>query len=124
MNTFSKFPALARSYLSGGRYSSARLLLAVMAVVFLGYLGVAEESSQISSSEQSLLLTIEDLKNPRALVIKLRREKDPLSAFIRNSFSSQTRQIINAYYETAVPDDALQQALIDDLNKLILGPMI
>lgn len=69
----------------------------------------------------SPLFYMDDLKDPALLVRKLLAAKDPLSQFLREEFSTETQQQIEAFDGSASPTEALQEALIRELNKLLKG---
>jgi Neuraminidase-like domain len=57
------------------------------------------------------------------LASKLRNPTDPLSIYLRNQFSENTRELLNTF-DPSTGETDLQDALIIELNKLIKGPSL
>ena len=70
------------------------------------------------------LLRSSDLKDPSGLAIQLRDEQNPLSKYLMGTFSSESRQLLDAYDETGPVSPSLLQTLITELNKVLQGPPI
>ena len=68
------------------------------------------------------LLRSSDLKDPSGLAIQLRDEQNPLSKYLMGTFSSESRQLLDAYDETGPVSPSLLQTLITELNKVLQGP--
>ena len=67
------------------------------------------------------LLRVSYLKDPTSLTVKLRDAQDPLSQYIRTQFSLDTQKLLDEYDGANPPSEALQKALVDELNRLIQG---
>ena len=68
-----------------------------------------------------------EFKNPTRFTVKL-KNTDPtelVSQFLKNNFSAATRKGLNEYDEkSGPPSEALQNALIAELNQLLHGPSL
>jgi predicted phage baseplate assembly protein len=65
-----------------------------------------------------------DLKDPGSLAARLRDGKDPLSQYLRQQFAPETQQLLHDYSGPGAPSAALTEALLNDLNRVILaGPL-
>jgi predicted phage baseplate assembly protein len=62
-----------------------------------------------------------DFKDPTGLVARLCDAQDEPSASLRRRFSAETRELLEAYPGTGVPSGALQEALAEELNRLLQG---
>ena len=68
------------------------------------------------------LFHIDDLKDLAGFVLKIRDAGDPLSKYIREQFSDETQQMLDAYENDSYPPpDSLKEALVNKLNKLLKG---
>ena len=65
------------------------------------------------------LLRVDDFTNPTSLVVKLRDALDPLSQYLRERFSPDMKQRMDAYDESQPPSEVLQKALVGELNRLL-----
>ena len=74
-----------------------------------------------SSKPSSPLLSAEDLKDAAGLVAKLRNPADPLSRFLRETFSPEAKDHLAKYEAGKPPSEELQGALADELNRAIQG---
>lgn len=70
------------------------------------------------------LLRASDLKDPSGLVIQLRDEQNPLSKYLGETFSSESRQLLSACDAAGPVSASLQEALISELNKVLQGPWL
>lgn len=71
-----------------------------------------------------VLFRSSDLKDPSGLVIQLRDEQNPLSKYLGETFSPESRQLLNAYDGAGPVSASLQEALIAELNKVLQGPWL
>jgi hypothetical protein len=62
-----------------------------------------------------------DIKNLPALISKLKDENNPLSKYLSNKFSANTRSILQESHSNQ-PDDGATSALTNDFNKLLEDP--
>ncbi len=83
-------------------------------------LGVERSLDEITS----WLLSRDDLINPSSLAIKLKTPQEPLSTYLQSRFSAATQQLLGQYDGFHLPSDALQLALMNDLNVLVQGPSL
>lgn len=79
---------------------------------------------QAIRTDDSSLFSAADLKNPGRLASLLRDASDPLSLYLKGQFAATTQQLLNAYDSKQLPSPALQQALINELNTLLSGPLL
>ncbi|MFC1461690.1 hypothetical protein ACFLQR_04150, partial [Verrucomicrobiota bacterium] len=93
----------------------------VCGTLLLSFVGFADAVAANSRQEddRSYLLTESDVDDFRALVIKLRNGRDPVSLFLRNRCSRPTRELIYSYHAGTPPSDELRNGLINDLNRVI-----
>jgi len=68
---------------------------------------------------EAQLLTLDDLKNPTSLVLKLKKTQNPLSRYIRDQLSKETRKLLKKYDGTQLPSKIFLQILIKELNQQI-----
>jgi len=72
----------------------------------------------------SSMFCVSDLKNPGSLAVKLRQARDPLSRYFRGRFTPDTQRLLDEYDGTSPPSEALQKALVDELNQLLESPRL
>jgi len=73
-------------------------------------------------SLESLLFRVDNLKDHSTrLATKWRDARDPLSNYLRGQFSLDTQQLLGNYGGSGPPSEALQRALVDELNRLLQG---
>ena len=65
------------------------------------------------------LFNMDELKDPEGLIVKLRNGSDPLSNYVREQFSSKTKEMLETYNDSHPPSNSLRKALLDELNKLL-----
>jgi hypothetical protein len=68
--------------------------------------------------EQALDRAI-DIQDVPGLAVKLRDAADPVSQYLRSTFSTETRQLLDGYDGTAPPPQALSTALAEELDGLL-----
>ncbi|MBI3592774.1 MAG: hypothetical protein HY099_04765 [Nitrospirae bacterium] len=66
-----------------------------------------------------LLLNTRDIKDTDSLVLKLRDPKDPLSKYLREQFSSDTRRLIDGYDRFDYSAQAIKGVLVNELNQVL-----
>jgi len=71
-----------------------------------------------------LLLRASDLKEPSGLAIQLRDEQNSLSKYLREQFSSESRQLLSTYDGTSPVSETLHQAMVTELNAVLQGPWL
>ncbi len=71
-----------------------------------------------------LLLRASDLKDPSVLAIQLRDEHNSLSNYLREQFSSESRQLLTAYDDTGPVSETLLQSMVSELNAALQGPWL
>lgn len=69
----------------------------------------------------SAMLRPGDLKDPAGLAAKLRNAPDPVSHYIREQFSTETRELLEKSDDSTQPPETLRDALVDELNRLLKG---
>jgi hypothetical protein len=85
------------------------------------YRAVTKEDFRTLAIEatDSVLFYAGDLKDTASLLIKLHDAKDPVSFFIHKSFSSTMKGLLERFDGSAPLSPLLQQALINEMNRLI-----
>lgn len=78
----------------------------------------------ISAGFASLLLTVPDIKDLGALALRLQEPGDPLSRYLLELLSRDTRKLIDAYDRFEFPSDQLKNALVAELNQIIQKPTL
>ena len=74
----------------------------------------------LTPKDHSSRFAVGDLKNPTRLVLKLYQAEDPVSQFLKTKFSKETRKLLDESQKNpGPPSAALQEALIQELNKLL-----
>ena len=71
-----------------------------------------------------LLLRAGDLKDPSGLAIQLRDEHNSLSQHLREQFSSESRQLLDAYDGTGPVPELLLKSMVSELNSILQGPWL
>ena len=71
-----------------------------------------------------LLLRASDLKDPSGLAIQLRDEQNLLSKYLREQFSSESRQLLSTYDGTSPVSETLHQSMVTELNAVLQGPWL
>ena len=69
----------------------------------------------------SWLLRPRDLMDPVGFIIQLRDSQNRISQFLIEQFSSETKRLLDEHLGPRLPSKSLQQALIQELNRLIQG---
>ena len=60
-----------------------------------------------------------DLKDPAGMILKLQSPGDPVSLYIREHLSYDTKKMIDEYRRPEKPSDLLKTSLLADLNSLL-----
>lgn len=68
-----------------------------------------------------LLLTASDIKDLKSLIFKLYKPEDPVSLYLREQLSPNTRQMLHEYVESKVSHDKIKPILVDELNTVMQG---
>jgi hypothetical protein len=68
-----------------------------------------------------LLLTASDIKDLERLIFKLYKPEDPVSVYLREQLSPNTRQMLHEYIESKVPQEKIKPVLVEDLNTVMQG---
>jgi hypothetical protein len=69
-------------------------------------------------------LSPSELKDAKSLAAKLKEPKGPVSVFIRDRLSDETSQALDQWAGAAPIPSLLLEALVNDLNAVIMGPPI
>jgi GPH family glycoside/pentoside/hexuronide:cation symporter len=69
-------------------------------------------------------LGMDDLKDPAGLATKLGKASDPLSQYLRGRFSEEAQRQLEEYDVSGPPSEALQRALVGELNRLRQGDLL
>jgi len=83
-----------------------------------------EREQQKMDKDSPLLLHVVDLKDPVSLAVKLWKPQTFLSQYLRETFSLDTQRLLDEYDGLKSPSEALQMALVNELNRLIQGECI
>lgn len=73
----------------------------------------------ISQNFAYLSLTVPDVKDARSLALKLQEPKDPVSRYIRDEISHDSRKLIDDYDRFEYPSDVLKSTLVSELNLIM-----
>jgi sugar phosphate permease len=71
-----------------------------------------------------ILFRTSDLKDPSGLAIQLRDDQNSLSKHLRLQFSSESRQLLNAYDGEGPVPEPLHRAMVQELNTVLQGPWL
>lgn len=71
--------------------------------------------------ETTALLCIDDIRDRAGLMARLRDDATPFAARLRESFSSRTGTLLEAYDPAAAPADDLVKSALYDLNEILQG---
>jgi hypothetical protein len=88
---------------------------------FSADVGGGEYDRSLSQPTERLLFSEDAFKNLIGLARKLRHPQDPISQHLRDQFSEETRQLLEDYGDSDPLPEVLQNALIDELNRLLEG---
>ena len=72
----------------------------------------------------SPVFCVSDISNPGGLAVKLRDAWDSLSRYLRGQFTIDTQKLLDEYDGASPPSEALQKALVDELNRLLESPSL
>lgn len=68
-------------------------------------------------------IRISQIMNSKQLIIKIRDAKDPLSKYLKNKFSQDTRNLLDQYVDNGQPLRELERKLVYELNEQVRGPV-
>ena len=88
---------------------------------FTADIGGGEYARSLPQLPDNLLLDRHDLKDPAALIGRLYEPRDPLSRYLRSRFSEEGKQMLEEQYASGSPSEEHQNAMIDELNRLLQG---
>ena len=81
-------------------------------------------TSAAFADEKQFLLQLKDLKDPGSLAVKLQDTRAVISQYIAAQLSAETQQLLDEYDGINSPSSELQEALLDNLNRLLqAGPL-
>ena len=86
---------------------------------FSADIGGGEYHRLLLQPPDHLLFDEGDLKDPAALIRKLQNPRDPLSQHLRDQFSEENQQMLEAQSDSESPSEEHQKALVDELNRLL-----
>jgi len=69
----------------------------------------------------SSLFSLDNLKDPTRLAVRLQDGSDPVSQFLQKQFSNTNQRLLSEYNDVTPPSEKLQAALIQELNRLLQG---
>lgn len=67
------------------------------------------------------LLSVGELKEASILANKLRNVEDPVSQYLRDHFSEQTKRLLDSYDEATPVSEEIRRALIDEFNQMMVN---
>ena len=111
---------MPKSIISYGE--SRDFLSKIMSLLLLTTLGVL--TSVTFADEKALLFQLEDLKDPGSLAVKLQDTRAPLSQLVAKQLAAETQRLLREYDGIRSSSPALQNALLEDLNRLLQGPVL
>ena len=76
------------------------------------------------SDNKKTLLQPADLRDARGFIIKLRNAGGPFTKYLKEQISPDLRAQLDAYDENAAPTSALQNALLEEMNRLLSGELL
>ncbi|MCE1245927.1 MAG: EamA family transporter [Firmicutes bacterium] len=59
------------------------------------------------------------LKNPATLMNRLKEHGDPVSGYVYEQLSPESKKMLSAYNSSGAPSDELQKSIVGDLNRLM-----
>ncbi|MBL7189446.1 MAG: MFS transporter, partial [Phycisphaerae bacterium] len=68
-----------------------------------------------------ILFQASDLRDPSGLALQLQDDRNSLSEHLRSEFSSESRQLLDAYEGSGAVPEPLQKAMVAELNAAIQG---
>jgi flagellar motor protein MotB len=74
-----------------------------------------------SESNDSPKLAKGDLREPERFVEKLRKRQDPVSSFIHDRLTGETRKLLIQYTTGSPVSESLHESMVKDINSLIAG---
>lgn len=87
-------------------------------------LTISDSIVQAIRTDDASLFDAADLKGPAGLASLLRDAGDPLSTYLKGQFSAPMQEMLNTYDSKYLPSQALQEALITELNNLLSSPSL
>ncbi len=88
---------------------------------FSADIGGGEYDRSLPRLTDHLLFDEDDLKEPAALIRKLRDPHDPLSWHLRDRFSEDGRRMLEEQRDSGSPSEEHRKALVIELNRLLEG---
>jgi hypothetical protein len=85
---------------------------------------IAEANAALIKSQCQWAISAEDITNLSLMIDRLRRQSDPVSAFLWQSLSNQDQIVLTKYQSSASTSNQAQSVIVDALNKLFGGPSI
>jgi len=112
---------------SGELISEYRLLLRELKILqqALPFKPLAADSSPYSkkgdpdNKNGPSFFMMDDLQDPGSCAKELRASQDPLSQYILEQFSTDAKRLLKEYDGISPPSEALKQAMVDELNRLL-----
>jgi hypothetical protein len=97
----------------------AAVIVTVTVTLWLATIALALATYVRSDPGGAALLRSGLIKSPRKLVERLRDGVDPLSLYLRDALSPDSRQMLDDYDPSRRPRRRLVNSLVDDLNRVI-----
>jgi len=85
------------------------------------------QGDMTAAQERYASFKVEDIQNVDGMAARLQKGADPLSKFLMERFSTDTRRQVHNFgsnvkrHSTLSPSEALQKALVKEFNELVLG---
>jgi hypothetical protein len=95
------------------RYFTLWTIIYVISLFYISKTIFAEETAP------NTVITIENIKQPKVLVDKITQRNDPVSLYLWNIFSPQTRHLLKQDAESDTVGQITLDRLINEFNHLI-----
>lgn len=92
--------------------------------ILLGVFGQFLFKSGLNKMTGSKPIITGDIKDFATFTGKIASAGEPISQYMKENLSPQTRELLDKYDNSGKPSEELQKSFIDDLNKVIHGPSI
>jgi len=92
--------------------------------IILGVFGQFLFKSGLNKMTGSKPIIPGDIKDFASLAGKINSAGDPLSKYVKENLSPETRELLDKYSGSGEPSKELQKSFVEDLNKVIHGPCI
>ncbi len=105
--------------MAGRSIVRAGIRLCTLGLIVLGLAVFSPAAEPGTPDETQWRLTSDQLTDAPSLFLKLRDADDPLSAYLQDACSADTRRLLENYQAGAEPSEELTRSVLDDLNRII-----